>query len=375
MRHVEALAGELLARGHDVRVLTPADAGAPLPAHVRRLGGTVSLPFNGAVSTLALAPAAVVRLRDELRHGDFDVVHVHSPDAPAIGWEAITAARAPVVVTSHAYSRSTASAAAMRLAGSRRRIDRAAVRIAVSRAAAWTLDRWHGGPCRIIPNGVHLPARPVAPPDDHVLDVAFVGQAVGRKGLPVLLRAFAALRERVPARLTLVGPARADAPGVTALGPVGDAAKAEVLARADVLCAPSLGAESFGMVLTEAFAHATPVVASDLLGYRDVVRDGIDGMLVPPGDGASLTAALRALALDPPRRKAMGAAAREGAERFAWPVVADAVEAAYADALGAQCDGGHTRTRFMGVRPGQRVMPLSRWLSISNRPTRSRNCR
>ena len=145
----------------------------------------------------------------------------------------------------------------------------------------------------------------------------------------MLLRAFEALREHIPVELTVVGadrdevaPLLLDDRGVTVLGRVDDAEKQRVLESADVLCAPSLGGESFGMVLTEAFAAGTPVVASDIAGYRDVVRDGVDGVLVPRGDATALAEALRDLWLAPERRAAMGAAAAEHAERFAWPHVA-----------------------------------------------------
>ena len=127
----------------------------------------------------------------------------------------------------------------------------------------------------------------------------------------MLLSAFEGLREHVDAELVIVGavadevePLLLDARGVTILGRASDAEKTRVLREADVLCAPSLGGESFGMVLTEAFAQGTPVVASDIAGYRDVVRHGVDGLLVPRGDGVALAEALRDLALEPaaPRR-------------------------------------------------------------------------
>ena len=133
------------------------------------------------------------------------------------------------------------------------------------------------------------------------LRIVFVGQAVERKGLPLLLRAFEALREHIPTELTVVG---ADASGASRLMLDGRGVarsarsttteKRPTLREADVLCAPSLGGESFGMVLTEAFAAGTPVVASDIAGYRDVVRDGVDGVLVPRGDATALAEALRA---------------------------------------------------------------------------------
>ena len=162
------------------------------------------------------------------------------------------------------------------------------------------------------------------------LRIVFVGQAVERKGLPVLLRAFEALRRQVPAELSVVGvepqelaPMLLDPEGVTALGRIGDAEKRAALEAADVLCAPSLGGESFGMVLTEAFAAGTPVVASDIAGYRDVVTHRGDGLLVPRGDATRLAETLRDLALDPaPHARASPRAppaARSATRGRGWP--------------------------------------------------------
>src|SRR5205085_549564 len=116
-------------------------------------------------------------------------------------------------------------------------------------------------------------------------------------------------------------------------GKVSDEEKRRELERADVLCAPSLGGESFGMVLTEAFAAGTPVVASDIAGYRDVVRDGIDGVLVPPGDAQALAEALRDLWEEPAHRDELARSAAAHVERFAWPEVAAEVMGAYEDAI------------------------------------------
>jgi phosphatidylinositol alpha-mannosyltransferase len=361
-RHIESLARELIERGHDVDVLAPYDPcdrlsarlhrghwpeDKPMPDYLVPLGRTAGFPANGAVSNLAASPTNIVRARRALEAGDYDVVHLHEPVAPLIGWDTLCSSDLPLVGTFHCYSDNNVSNGIASLIGARRRLNQLKVRIAVSEAAAWTGQRYYGGRYRIIPNGVVLPAEGAAEPDLRAgavaaapLRIAFVGQAVERKGLPVLLRAFEALREHVPVRLTLVG-AEADdvsqvledATGITALGKVDDATKDRVLREADVLCAPSLGGESFGMVLTEAFAQGTPVVASDIPGYRDVVRQDVDGVLVPRGDATALAEALRDLALDPARRVALARAATERAERFAWPRVADEVLEAYGDAI------------------------------------------
>jgi phosphatidylinositol alpha-mannosyltransferase len=378
-RHIEALAGQLVRTGHDVRVLAPFDPdvrrtailhrGArpqarPIPEWLVPLGGTLGWPSNGAVSNLAGTPSAISTLRRELRAGAFDVVHVHEPVAPVIGWDALTSRDAPLVGTFHCYSESAPPHRVAHLLGARRKLNHLAVRIAVSEAAAWTGRRFYGGRYRIVPNGVELPedgvpAGRVRRPGEP-LRIAFVGQAVERKGLPVLLRAFEALRSRVPAELVIVGASEAEvAPllversGVTVLGRVSDAERHAVLEGADVLCAPSLGGESFGMVLTEAFAAGTGVVASDIAGYRDVVSDGVDGLLFDRGDATRLAEVLRDLALEPGRTASLGTAARASAERYAWPRVAEQVVEAYADARAVPepATSAHRAAVRIGTRP------------------------
>jgi phosphatidyl-myo-inositol alpha-mannosyltransferase len=363
-RHIEALAAQLAANGHEVRVLAPFDHDVRRTAVLHRgacpqarevpdwlipLGPTIGWPSNGAVSNLAHTPSAVATLRRELRAGAFDVVHLHEPVAPVIGWDALTSADAPLVGTFHCYSESRPPHAVAALLGARRKLNHLSARIAVSEAAAWTGRRFYGGSYRVIPNGVELPEgaagaagaaggvpSPRARAHGDPLRIAFVGQAVERKGLPLLLRAFEALRRQVPAELTVVGvepqelaPMLLDPEGITALGRVGDEEKRAALEAADVLCAPSLGGESFGMVLTEAFAAGTPVVASDIAGYRDVVTSGRDGLLVPRGDATRLAETLRDLALDPGRNARLAAEAGRSAGRYAWPRVATEVAETY----------------------------------------------
>src|SRR4051794_21292829 len=271
-RHIEALATELAAQGHEPRVLAPFDPDDPFSARLHRgarpqshpapegfvsLGRTVGIPANGAVSNLSVTPRAVAALRRELRDGGYDVAHIHEPVVPVVSWDALcSSGDLPLVGTFHTYSENalTNGIAALPLGG-RRRMNRLHGRIAVSEAAAWTASRFFGGNYRIIPNGVHLqPSSELGQREGGELRILFIGQAVQRKGLPVLLSAFEALREHVPATLTLVGAAAEevahmmlDDRGVRALGKVSDERKLAELDRADVLCAPSLGGESFGM--------------------------------------------------------------------------------------------------------------------------------
>src|SRR5437588_4055776 len=330
-RHIEALAGRFIEDGHHVRVLAPFDPPDRLSAVLHRgakpqrleppdylisLGRTVGFKANGAVSNLSITPYGVQVMHRELRTGGFDVVHIHEPIAPTLGWLGTDAIRLPLVGTFHVYSNNALINGLATAIGARRMMNRLHVRIAVSEAAAWTGRRFFSGHYRIIPNGVHVDTERAHRAADRdpgeELRIAFVGQAVERKGLPLLLRAFEALREHIPCELTVIGPSpdelmplMLDPRGVTMLGKVDEEQKRRVLAEADVLCAPSLGGESFGMVLTEAFAAGTPVIASDIAGYRDVVRPGVDGVLVVPGDAQALAEALRDLYDEPEERAAM----------------------------------------------------------------------
>ena len=302
-----------------------------------RSGGTVGLPFNGAGSHVSLSPHAASTLRRELRGGGFDVVHVHEPVAMLAGRHAVSVAHAPLVETSTRTPRTSARTPSPRWPARDGSSTGSTCGSRSPEAAAWTGRRFWGGEYRVIPNGVALPRRRRAAPrprrPGEPLEIVFVGQAVERKGLSVLLRAFEALREHVPARLTVVGveaedlaPLLADPTGVRALGRVDDAAKRLALEAAHVLCAPSLRGESFGMVLTEAFAAGTPVVASDIAGYRDVVTPGSDGLLVPAGDPVALAETLRDLAVDTSRLDRLGRHTAAAAETYAWPHVAERVD-------------------------------------------------
>ncbi|HYZ77997.1 MAG TPA: glycosyltransferase family 4 protein [Gaiellaceae bacterium] len=295
------------------------------PPDVLPVGRSVIVPANGTLPNIVLSPSCVQRIKGILEREQFDVFHMHEPMTPAICVAVLALARAPIVATFHASGNLGWMRIAVRTWGFL--ADRIDHRIAVSEPARVSQQRWLPGDYEIIPNGVLVP--PEADPSGREHHIVFTGRQEPRKGLHVLLRAWHDVRERTGARLRVVGAdplavrlllarERVSDEGIDILGFLDqDAYTAELLA-AKALIAPSLGGESFGMVLTRAFACATPVVASDIAGYRDVLTPEA-GVLVPPGDPRALADAIVGLLEDEPRRRTLGAAARGLArERYSW---------------------------------------------------------
>jgi phosphatidylinositol alpha-mannosyltransferase len=331
--HVAGLAAALRELGVEADVLAPADG----PAEgIRPLGRTVPIPSNGSIQRVALGPAAAARTVRAIRGGGYDVVHLHEPMLPAVCLTALVAARAPLVATFHMFRQELlwyrVFRPLVRVASSR-----LAVRVAVSDAARSYVARALPGRYDVIPNGIDHAALSVLEGERRGRRILFVGRPERRKGLPVLLDAFARLGRE--AELVLVGPAGSYGRGVHALGRVDAAELRRQLADADVLCAPSLRGESFGLVLAEAMAAGLPVVASAIPGYVDVVPETV-GRLVEPGNAEAIATALRQLLDDEPLRRALGERGREVAKRYAWPAIAEQVHAVYERALAMQAQAG-----------------------------------
>jgi phosphatidylinositol alpha-mannosyltransferase len=341
--HIAELAEALIARGHHVQAITPVDDDdAPLPHYVTRAGRSVPVPFNGSVSRLLIGPVSQARLRRWLHDGQFDVLHLHSPETFSLSLLAMGNARGPMVATFHA-------------ANPRSRIltllqnplqvylERLSGRIAVSTAARKTIVEHLGGDAVVVPNGVHVGryagATPLPGWPGTGGTLGFVGRVdEPRKGLRVLFDALPRLRAEFPdLRVLVVGPGDVDGvpPGVTMLGRVSDADKARALASVDVFVAPNTGGESFGIILLEAMAAGAPIVASRLDAFAQVLRDGELGELVDVDNPASLAAGCAALLRSPERREQLRDAGRVAVARYDWSVVAGEVLRVYETAIAA----------------------------------------
>ncbi len=308
---VLGLARTLRQRGVSATVLGPCDGPPPEPG-VISVGRSVSLAANGSVAALALDPTAIRRTLELLAAEEPDVLHLHEPLVPGPTLTALLAGNVPTVGTFHASGR--VPAYVWLRPGVRAVARRIGLRTAVSPEARALAERWLGGACHVLPNGVeverfakagefHLPPQSIYGSGEGRA-ILFVGRHEPRKGLDVLLEAFRRLDRDAVLWVAGEGPntqalAASAPPGVEWLGRISDHELAQRLRTATVFCAPSLHGESFGVVLLEAMAAGTPVVASDISGYRDVARQGKEAVLVPGGDPAALADGLRRVLDDP----------------------------------------------------------------------------
>jgi phosphatidyl-myo-inositol alpha-mannosyltransferase len=306
------------------------------PDDVIPVGRSVIVPANGSLPNIVLTPRVAGKVRRAFARERFDVIHLHEPMTPGICVSALVAASCPVVATWHAAGELNWHRMGLPLWGML--IDRIDYRIAVSDQARISVSRWLPGAYDVIPNGVLVP--PAADPADREHSVVFIGRHDPRKGLPVLLNAWPEIRRRTGAQLRIVGADplavrlllsrhRVPEEGIDVLGFLSQEDLTAELLRAKVLAAPSIGMESFGMVLTRAFACAVPVVSSDIEGYRAVMTDET-GLLVPPGEPAPLAEAISTLLEDEALRRRLGALARTVAvERYSWDSIAQRLAAVY----------------------------------------------
>ncbi|MGH8774098.1 MAG: glycosyltransferase family 4 protein [Jiangellaceae bacterium] len=342
--HIRDLAEELMRRGHTVSVLAAADDDTPVPPYVVSAGRAVPIHYNGSVARLTFGPLSASRVRRWLSDGRFDVLHVHEPASPSLGLLAVWWADMPVVATFHqATPRSRAMSAAFGILQSA--VEKISARIAVSEEARTVVVQHLGGDPVVIPNGLYVDRFTGVPPRPEWQGpggtLSFLGRLdEPRKGLPVLLEAWSTIcRERPGVRLLVAGRGDVDEirrgipadcrDAVTFLGGITDEEKVAMFASSDLYVAPHTGGESFGIVLAEAMAAGTPVLASELAAFRAVLDDGRFGRLVPVGDAGALATATLELLADPARRKQLRDAAKVAVRRYDWSTVADEVLSVY----------------------------------------------
>ncbi len=345
--HVSQLARQLGRLGHQVQVLAPhspsrecQDSDLLVP-----LGRSVPLPSGGSIARVSLSWWLARRIRALLAREQYDIIHLHEPMAPILPLTVLEYSNSVNIGTFHAchnhqhlykMSRPVIKRWRQRLHGS----------IAVSRAAMRYVNRTFPGDYEIIPNGIDADhfSRQAAPwpqYQDGKTNIIFVGRLEKRKGLRYLLEAYGRLKWDTPQlRLLVVGPGNPDKDSYHLLGsrnlqdveflgkvPYDDLPR--YYASADIFCSPATGAESFGIVLLEAMAAGKPVVASDIEGYRGVMRHGREGLLFHNKNVESLTATLETLIKDPQQRQEMGRRGHATVQPYRWPVVARQVEQYY----------------------------------------------
>jgi phosphatidylinositol alpha-mannosyltransferase len=343
--HIRDLAVALQRLGHTVSVLAPSeDDDLDLPPYVVSTGGAVSLAYNGSRAKIALGPIATRRVRKWLRENEFDVLHIHEPLAPSLSILSCWAARGPIVATWHSsMERSRLLAAGFSIAQTA--LEKVSARIAVSEAARQTLVEHMGGDAVLIPNGVDCSLFGEGEPLDGWPgdggSLFFIGRIdEPRKGLQVLLAAMPAIIESHPGvRLLVAGPGdveeiRGDLPPevaehITFLGLVDEETKARAFLSADIYVAPNTGGESFGIVLLEAMASGTPVLASDLEAFRRVTAEGRAGASFVNEDPDDLAKAAIALLSDRDERARLSAEGRLRAREFDWETVAKRIVEVY----------------------------------------------
>jgi phosphatidylinositol alpha-mannosyltransferase len=361
--HIVHLAAHLRARGHTVRILTPATGtrARQVEYGVYKVGWAAPLNVNGSVARVAAAPDVYGRIGDLLERERFDVLHLHEPFASLLPLTILHHARrtgAVHVGTFHASVRRGRVSTPPEWGYASARLflrpyfNRLQGRIAVSDAALQFVQRFFPGEYQVIPNGVDVArfreATPLPTYRGGKCNVLFVGRIEKRKGLKYLLRAIPLIREQAPnTRFIIVGDGplrsgyqrlveRAGWPDVVFVGRVADAELPAYYASADVFAAPNIGSESQGIVLLEALAAGAATVASDIPGYRTVIRDGIDGLLVPPADHEQLAWAICHLLDNPAERTRLRNLGRVRAEVYSWDHVAVHIESYYQELLDAR---------------------------------------
>lgn len=343
--HIHDLRLALMRLGHEAAILAPAEDDSTLPEFVTSGGRPVSIASNGSVAKINFGPGAAARARRWIKDGDFDILHVHEPAGPTLSILSVWVADGPVVATWHSSLRSSRRDLNAMAPIARSAMEKIRARIAVSEYARRSLVEYTGGDAVLIPNGVdcslYAGDEPLPGRSRGTDTVMFLGRIdEPRKGLPYLLEALPLVaRTHQDVHLLVAGPGdvasvRAGlspevAGRVTFLGLVSQEDKARALRSADVYVAPNNGGESFGIILLEAMAAGTPVLASDIEAFQRVLDEGRAGVHFRNEDPVDLAEQLAGLLADPARRARLRTAGLARSAQFDWATVARRVLEVY----------------------------------------------
>jgi len=344
--HVHFFAREARRLGHHVDIITSNLKGAVAEPHVIRVGRSQPIYFNGSQARLTVGLGLKRQLKDVFRRGDYDIVHVHSPLSPSLPVIAIDAADCPVVGTFHTYfDKSYLYGLSQKwLQG---KLDRMAAAVAVSHSTTVALNRYFEANWTIVPNGIDLDLfNPHVPPPPGIRKdvpvILFLGRFDPRNGLNTLIDSFKKIKGAGrEAQLVVVGdgPLRnhyyksaGGDPDITFVGAV-LGARPSYYAHSSMYACPTTKA-SFGITLLESMACETPVVCSDILGFRDVVKHEREALMFPCGDVDALADDLVRLLDDETLRARLGKTGRHHAQTYGWPTVTNAILDVYAGVLG-----------------------------------------
>ncbi len=362
--HIHHLEMEFTRRGHIVKIIAPSSTNKDeLNQNIYRIGGIVPVPVSGSIARITLSPSAYRWMKRILHKERFDIVHLHEPLMPVLCLVTLRHSKSVNIGTFHAYRESNFAYLAGK-AVLKRFVGRLHGCIAVSPPARELVSKYFPGEYEIIPNGIDVETfgaegiPPLPQYKDDKLNVLFVGRMEKRKGLRYLLSTWPAITQQYPqTRLIVVGEgdlreecerfvAENRLANVVFVGFVSNEDLPRYYHTADIFCAPSTGFESQGIVLLEAMAAGRPVVASSIAGYRSVITDGQEGLLVPPEDDTSLAVAIARLLGEPDMRERMGLAGRLTAQHYAWDRVAGQVLDYYQEVRRQVARRAHLRNVF-----------------------------
>ena len=364
-QHIQDLTESLLELGHYVNVLTPTSDESALPSYATNAGSTIALPYNGSIARIKFDPAAFTRTRNWLRQGKFDILHLHEPTSPSPSIIAAWSARGPIVGTHHTSNESMYAVKNMQFL-LQPMMEKVIARIAVSEEAKKTMVEHFGGDAVVIPNGVRVKNFSNAQKlsgFEKEKTIVFVGRLdEPRKGVQVLLEAMPAVFDQIAdLKLLLVGPGDVEEilksidvkyhPQIEFKGFVTSEIKASCYASGAVYVAPNLGGESFGIVLLEAMASGTPVLASDLPAFKRVLQDGKYGKLFKTNNPNDLAKSLIELMNNKLEREELTAAGLIRAQQFDWSVIVRQILDVYESVKSVE--GRNVREDFRGQLYGR----------------------